>query len=104
MHNFLIDHNVPKSVADFLRKEKQNVKMVKDVDPSMTDLQVMSLARKEDRIVISNDTDFISLSTKFLEVDVILFSYLDQSPEIRIYGLKKILPNLKEGFGILILQ
>lgn len=62
MFKFLVDHNVPKSVSDFLQKQKYNVKLVKDVDAGMTDLQVMNLAKKETRIVLSNDKDFISLS------------------------------------------
>lgn len=104
MLKLLVDHNVPKSVSDFLKKQKCNVMLVKDVDASMTDLQVMSLAKKEGRIVLSNDKDFISLSAKYTDVDMILFSYLSQSAQVRIAGLKKILPELKVGFGVVILQ
>lgn len=104
MLKFLVDHNVPKSVSDFLKKQKCNVRLVKHVDASMTDLQVMNLAKKESRIVLSNDKDFISLSTKYTDVDMILFSYLSQSAEVRIEGLKKILTKLKVGFGVVILQ
>lgn len=104
MLKFLIDHNVPKSVSDFLKKQNCNVMPVKDVDASMTDLQVMNLAKKDGRIVLSNDKDFISLSAKYTDVDMILFSYFSQSAEIRIAGLKKILPELKVGFGVVVLQ
>lgn len=104
MLKFLVDHNVPKSVSDFLKKQKFNIKLVKDVDAAMTDLQVMYLAKKDGRIVLSNDKDFISLSSKYTDVDMILFSYLSQSAEVRIEGLKKILTKLKVGFGVVILQ
>lgn len=104
MLKFLVDHNVPKSVSDFLKKQKCNVMLVKDVDASMTDLQVMSLAKDEGRIVLSNDKDFISLSAKYTDVDMILFSYLSQSAEVRITGLKKISPKLEVGFGVVVLQ
>lgn len=104
MLKFLIDHNVPKSVSDFLKKQKFNVKLVKDVDAAMTDLQVMNLAKKEGRIAVSNDKDFIGLSAKFTDVDMVLFSYFNQSSEVRISGLKKILPKLEAGFGVVILQ
>lgn len=104
MLKFLVDHNVPKSVSDFLKKQKCNVMLVKDVDASMTDLQVMSLAKEEGRIVLSNDKDFISLSAKYTDVDMILFSYLSQSAEVRITGLKEILLKLKVGFGVVVLQ
>lgn len=104
MLKFLVDHNVPKSVSDFLKKQKCDVKLVKAIDAAMTDLQVMNLAKKEGRIVLSNDKDFISLSAKYTDVNMVLFSYLSQSAEVRIVGLKKILPKLKAGFGVVILQ
>lgn len=104
MLKFLIDHNVPKSVSVFLKKQRCNVKLVKDVNPEMTDLQVLGLAEEENRIVVSNDKDFISLSVKYSTVDMILFSYLSQSAEVRISGLKKILPNIEAGFGVIVLQ
>ena len=104
MLKFLIDHNVPKSVSDFLKKQKNNVKLVRDVNAAMTDLQVLNLAAVEGRIVVSNDKDFISLSVKYSSIDMILFSYLNQSVEIRISGLKRILPKLKVGFGVVVLQ
>ena len=104
MLHFLIDHNVPKSVSDFLKKQKCNVKLVKDIDAGMTDSQVMNLAQKESRIVVSNDKDFLGLSMKYSSVDMILFNYLSQSGEVRIAGLKKILPKLEAGFGVVVLQ
>jgi predicted nuclease of predicted toxin-antitoxin system len=104
MLKFLIDHNIPRSVGVFLKQKGYNVKLVKDVDPQMTDLQLLKVAKDEDRIVLSNDKDFITLSQKFRNVDMILLSYFDQSSEIRIKGLKKVLPALKSGFGILVLS
>lgn len=62
MLKFLIDHNVPRSVGVFLKKKKYNVKLVKDINPEMTDLQVVAVARKEKRIIVSNDKDFVNLS------------------------------------------
>ncbi|PIZ76550.1 hypothetical protein COY05_00735 [Candidatus Peregrinibacteria bacterium CG_4_10_14_0_2_um_filter_38_24] len=104
MLKFLIDHNVPKSVGIFLKRKKYDVKLVKDVNPGMTDLQVIGLARSEGRIVVSNDKDFINLSVSNRDVDMILFNYFSQLAEIRIAGLKWILSKLEEGFGIIVLQ
>lgn len=47
MFSFLIDHNVPKSVGLFLLRKKYNIKLVKDVDPEMPDMQVIKLAIEE---------------------------------------------------------
>jgi len=104
MLRFLVDHNVPQSVSNFLKKGGYNVKLVKDVNPEMTDLQLLDLAKKENRIVVSNDKDFISLSVKYDTIDMILFNHLSQSSEVRIAGLKRILPKLKGGFGVIVLQ
>lgn len=41
MLKFLIDHNVPKSVSGFLKRKKYDVKLVKDINPEMTDLQLL---------------------------------------------------------------
>ena len=35
---------------------------------------------------------------------MILFSYFSQSAEVRIVGLKKILPKLETDFGVIVLQ
>lgn len=104
MLKFLVDHNIPKSVGSFLKKLKYNVKLVKDVNPEMTDLQLLQLAKKEKRIVLSNDKDFIELSVRHNNIDMILFNYSNQSADIRIAGLKHILPKLANGFGVVILQ
>ena len=104
MLKFLIDNNVPKSVSVFLKAKKYDVKLVQDLNPEMTDLQVITLARRESRIILSNDKDFIALCLGNTDVDTVLFSYLSQSAEIRITGLKKILPELKNGFGIAVLR
>ncbi len=104
MLKFLVDHNVPKSVSLFLMAKKYNVKLVKEVDPEMSDLQVVKLAIQDNRIVITNDKDFISLSVKYPNVNIVLFDYFSQSPELRISGLRQVLPELKIPFGILVLQ
>ena len=77
---------------------------MKDVHSGITDLQVVSWAKTERRIIISNDKDFIGLSAKYPEVDMILFDYIEQNSNVRIAGLKQVLPKVKQGFGIAILQ
>lgn len=62
------------------------------------------MAKKEGRIIVSNDKDFIVLSVKYADVDMILFDYKKQDSNIRIAGLKRILSDLEKGFGIVVLQ
>lgn len=104
MFKFLVDQNVPKSVSNFLKSQKHDIKLIKDVNAAMTDLQVLDLAGTDNRILLSNDKDFISLAVKYHNVDMILFSYLSQASEVRIKGLKKILPKIDKGFGVIVLQ
>ena len=47
--------------------------MIKDVNPEMSDLQVIKLAMEEKRIIISNDKDFLSLAIQYNKVDMIFF-------------------------------
>ena len=104
MIKFLIDNNVPKSVAVFLKKKRYNVKLVKTVDPEMQDLEVIGLAKKENRIIVSNDKDFLSLAVKYSDINMIIFDFIDQKSEVRITALKKVLPHLKSNFGVFVLQ
>lgn len=104
MLKFLIDHNVPRSVCVFLKKKKYDVKLVKDINPEMTDSQVVAVAREEKRIIVSNDKDFVNLSFGNIDVDMILFDYFDQTSDVRIAGLKKILPKFSNGLGVIVLQ
>jgi predicted nuclease of predicted toxin-antitoxin system len=104
MLRFLVDHNVPKSVSVFLKKNKYDVLLVKEVNAEMKDTSVIKLALKEKRIVLSNDKDFLHLASRFTKADIILFDFLSQSPEVRIAGLKMILPKLKPPFGVFVLQ
>ncbi|MEK9167088.1 MAG: DUF5615 family PIN-like protein [Patescibacteria group bacterium] len=104
MLKFIIDHNVPKSVGIFLQKAKYNVKFVRYINPEMSDLQIINFAAEEKRIIISNDKDFRYFSVKYRNVDMILFSYISQQADVRIDGLKQVLPELKVPFGAIILR
>lgn len=104
MLRFLIDENVPKSVSLFLIKQKYNIKLARDIKSELTDKEVLQIAIKEKRIILSNDKDFIDLAMHHREVNIVLFDFLNQGSDIRITALKKILPKLKGQFGILLLQ
>lgn len=104
MFKFLVDHNVPKAVSVFLKRGKHDVRLVRDVDPEMPDLQIVALAIKDKRIIVSNDKDFINLAVKYSQVDMILFDYFSQQASVRISGLKRVLPEIKIPFGVVVLQ
>ncbi len=56
---FLTDVGVGKKVQSFLKQEHQDVKCIRDINPSMDDYDILEIAVKERRIVI---TDFFSAS------------------------------------------
>jgi predicted nuclease of predicted toxin-antitoxin system len=55
---FLVDVNIGLAVTNSLRKSGYDVTFAGDVDWSMPDLQLLSLAQREERIIITMDTDF----------------------------------------------
>jgi predicted nuclease of predicted toxin-antitoxin system len=104
MLSFLIDHNVPKSVSRYLQDEGFDVKLVKELDEELPDEEVLVVAKKEQRIVVTNDRDYVGLSPFHESVDIILFAFTSQRANVRIAGLKRTLVDLQRPFGLLIIQ
>jgi predicted nuclease of predicted toxin-antitoxin system len=50
--------NVEKAIVDFLRAEGYDVKWIADFDCTLRDENLLKLANKERRILITNDKDF----------------------------------------------
>jgi len=55
---FLLDANVQMAVAQALRQDGHDVLRVSEVNARMPDSQVLDLASKQDRILVTNDKDF----------------------------------------------
>ena len=57
---FLSDENIPRSIVVFLRKKGHNVKDIQeDGLRSLADENIIELAQKEKRVIITYDKDFI---------------------------------------------
>lgn len=104
MLRFFVDQNVPNKVSNFLKDLAYDVKLVRDIDPGMSDSKVLQIAESESRILITNDKDFLRLALTFLNVDIIVFAFKNQSAQCRIDALEKILPKLKKSFGVIVLN
>ncbi len=62
---FLLDQNAEVRIAIFLKHHQHDVTRVgRDHPPGIPDVQVLQIAQKEQRILITNDTDFEQLITK----------------------------------------
>lgn len=105
MLKFLIDHNIPKGVADWLIDKGYDVKLVKDINPEMPDQEVVIHALREKRILLTNDNDFVGIGMEKKEGSFIIFRQKSQSADLRIQALEKILPDLQKvtPIGLLIL-
>lgn len=55
---FLIDVGVSKVAEEWMRSEGYNVLTVREIDPRMSDVDILSLAVAEQRILITMDKDF----------------------------------------------
>ena len=55
---FLVDFNVGRAVANYLRQSGYDVTSVGDVDPRMNDAGILLWAVREQRVVLTMDTDF----------------------------------------------
>ena len=55
---FLVDFNVGRTVADYLRQAGHDTVFVGDADPCMSDVEILLWAVREHRIVVTMDTDF----------------------------------------------
>jgi len=61
---FLIDVGVGRGVEEFLASEGFDTKAVRDINPSMSDREVLRLALEEKRMIITMDKDFGELVYK----------------------------------------
>ena len=101
---FLADVNVEKPIIDYLKKLGFNVKWIPDFDCKISDDSLLDLARKEERILITNDKDFGELIfwQKKISHGVILFREKSQNSteKIRLLSLllRKLLQKIPHHF------
>ena len=55
---FLVDFNIGRAVVDYLRQAGHDTASVGDADPRMSDVSILLWAVREQRIVVTMDTDF----------------------------------------------
>lgn len=61
---FLLDVPVGREIAEWLREQGDDVSEVRTIDPALSDLAILRLARTQDRIVITTDKDFGELAVR----------------------------------------
>jgi predicted nuclease of predicted toxin-antitoxin system len=93
MIKFLADVNIEKPIVEFLKNSGYDITWIPDYDPSMSDQELLNMAVKEDRILLTNDKDFgyfIFLQKKRLN-GIILFRIKGQKTEDKLNNLRELL-------------
>src|SRR3989338_5162939 len=84
MIKFLSDENIAPTLIKAIRKKGFNVKDIKEENMfGASDDEILKMANKEGRVVISHDKDFANLINNRLltHKGVILLRFINQSPD-----------------------
>ena len=82
--SFLTDENISKSLLIALRKNKYNVKDIKEQGLSgVSDKGILDLAVKENRIILTHDKDFVNFHQlhSIKHKGIIILRFSNQSPK-----------------------
>lgn len=92
-NKFLADVNVERSLVDYLVQNGYDVKWLPDYDCQLSDEDLLALAKREKRILITNDKDFGELVflQKKLSTGIILIRVHGQSAHDKVKLMKKLL-------------
>ncbi len=98
MLKFMADVNVEKTLVDYIKEEGFDVLWIPDYDCRITDDELLFLANREKRILITNDTDFGELVylQKKISTGIILIRVKGQNERKKLYSLKKVIKNYKD--------
>ncbi len=80
---FLANENIPQKSVMYLRKKGHDVKSVSKSSPGMTDIEVLNIAKKEERVIITLDRDYGYLIYKeniVFKNGIIYFRYIPSNP------------------------
>ncbi|HLB60820.1 MAG TPA: DUF5615 family PIN-like protein [Patescibacteria group bacterium] len=90
---FIVDENVHLDVYHFLYRKGFDVVSVSLKSPSITDKEVLRIALREQRIIITGDKDFGDLvyHSKIPHCGIILFRLESETPSIKINRLDGLL-------------
>jgi len=90
---FLADVNIEKPIVDYLSKQGYDIKWIPEYDSEMLDEDLLKMANKEKRTLITNDKNFGELIflQKKLPTGTILFRVKGQRSQEKIRLMKKLL-------------
>ena len=82
MTKFLADENIPIKAVKALKQKGIDIIPILEISPSLSDKEVLNLANRQGRVIITFDTDFGKLAFKErLEVKgIVLLRFIPKSP------------------------
>ena len=100
----LADENIPRSVVEKLKARGLDVVSVWEYRPRLEDIEVLELAIREKRIVLTFDKDFGRLALAYSRVPgIILLRFRPRDPEYIYSRIVKALNAVKEPYNKLII-
>jgi predicted nuclease of predicted toxin-antitoxin system len=95
---FLADVNVEKPIVDFLSKQGYDVKWIPYYDCEMFDEDLLQMANREQRVLITNDKGFgdLVIMQKKLSAGAILFRVKGQGLPEKIKLMRKLLMGYRD--------
>lgn len=95
---FIADVNVEKSIIDYLNENGYDVKWIPDYNSEITDEELFNLARKEKRILITNDKDFgkIVFLQKKISTGIILIRMKGRRGSDKVKRIRNLLEDYHE--------
>lgn len=102
---FLADKNIPLEVVLQLKKDDLDILSVSNTNPGIVDEEVLTVANKEKRVLITFDNDFGELifKQKRKSSGVIILQIIPQTPDYILSILKRVLAkdiNFSRSFSI----
>ena len=91
---FLLDVPVGREIAEWLQEQGYDVSEVRTIDPALSDLAILRLARAQSRIVITTDKDFGELAVRQGEAHCGIV----RLPDVRATERKAMLSTLIEHY------
>jgi len=98
---FIVDVGVSNKVEKWLAEQGFDVKTVRNIDPMISDHEIVKIASKENRIVITMDKDFGELvyRTNIDHAGVLLLRLEGYSSEGKVKVIKRILEEHQDKIG-----
>jgi len=80
---FLADENIPIKAVEALKQKGIDIIPLLEISPSLSDKEVLNLANRQGRVIITFDTDFgkLAFREKLKVKGIVLLRFIPRSPQ-----------------------